>query len=813
MGNSIVNAVLKSPKIASLIILFILCLQIVLSLSIQKNTSPYFIGIDHPSRMDELGSYNVFNRSRDTALVLLTFPETGIFDNQVVSLLEEIDERLNDIDLLEIIDLEALSVFTGIDISMLKQRTSSKESAIDLYNELIKKYESSSLDKLFASYLYPLRSIKSLYNTDNVYAELDEIYVQPNFEKKPDNLWPDHLKHDLLHNPLFVNSMVSKDGKSLVVSAESIIHEENAAANQLILKKLKAVVEKSIHNIPGLQVSAHYAGVPVVNDAISEVMEEDNATFFPLVIAVVILLLIMIYRSLKLAMLCAVIAVCSIVMTMGLIPIFGFNFNIVTTILPVFIITIAITDAIHVISDVRSRPNVQGHSNISESISKLFRPMLITSVTTSVGFFSLSLSEIDNIRSFGVLVGFSVLIAFVLSITLLPILLSKISLPELKEEKRNAFSTITNSMATKSRWLVAVIIICLPLAFWGLPSVYVDQASIKAFDEDKLVRTHNEEFIEAGYGTVPISVWFRAEEQNGILQHSLLSAIESAETLLSEHPDVANHVSILDFFDRMHQALEGPDNPLDLRETDRLKQYLLFLESGAEKDIEAILDGVTHSNTRIVISMKDDSSAIAGAVINELQSHFDSASLDGVEILYTSYGAETVNASNEVVDTQLTSIVVTFILITSILLFATKSIILSIVGLIPLAMTLIIMFSIMGIFDFSIDIGSSVVAGIALGVGIDYSVHLIEAIKRSLHIGNPQQTIVHALGQVIRPITISAFVISSGFSLLMLSGFQSLASMGLLITVAMIVAAIFSLFVLPRLFLLKDAYLYRKCFS
>jgi predicted RND superfamily exporter protein len=284
----------------------------------------------------------------------------------------------------------------------------------------------------------------------------------------------------------------------------------------------------------------------------------------------------------------------------------------------------------------------------------------------------------------------------------------------------------------------------------------------------------------------------------------------------------------------MHQALEGPDNPLDLRETDRLKQYLLFLESGAEKDIEAILDGVTHSNTRIVISMKDDSSAIAGAVINELQSHFDSASLDGVEILYTSYGAETVNASNEVVDTQLTSIVVTFILITSILLFATKSIILSIVGLIPLAMTLIIMFSIMGIFDFSIDIGSSVVAGIALGVGIDYSVHLIEAIKRSLHIGNPQQTIVHALGQVIRPITISAFVISSGlslscsgtlpitisafvissgFSLLMLSGFQSLASMGLLITVAMIVAAIFSLFVLPRLFLLKDAYLYRKCFS
>ena len=337
-------------------------------------------------------------------------------------------------------------------------------------------------------------------------------------------------------------------------------------------------------------------------------------------------------------------------------------------------------------------------------------------------------------------------------------------------------------------------------------------ASIQAFDEDRLVRTHNEAFIDAGYGTVPISVWFRTEEQNGIFEHSLLSAIKSAETLLANHPDVANHISILDFFDRMHEVLEGPGIPLDLGETDRLKQYLMFLESGAEKDTQAIVDGVTHSDTRIIVSMKDDSSATAEAVMSALQMHFDSASLDGVEILYTSYGAETVNASREVVNTQLTSIVVTFLLITSILLFATKSIILSIVGLIPLAITLIIMFIILGIFDFSIDIGSSVVAGIALGVGIDYSVHLIEAIKRSLHIGNPKETIVHALGEVIRPIATSAFVLSSGFSLLMLSGFQSLAAMGLLITVAMIVAAIISLFVLPRLFLLRDAYLFRKCF-
>jgi predicted RND superfamily exporter protein len=211
--------------------------------------------------------------------------------------------------------------------------------------------------------------------------------------------------------------------------------------------------------------------------------------------------------------------------------------------------------------------------------------------------------------------------------------------------------------------------------------------------------------------------------------------------------------------------------------------------------------------------MKDDSSATAGDLINLLKNHFKLFDLDGVEIVYTSYGAESVNASNEVVNTQLTSIFISFILIIVVLFIATKSLYLSIIGLIPLVMTLFFMFGIMGIFSYPIDIGSSVVAGIALGIGIDYAVHLFEAIKRSLNQVDPRQVITQALNQVILPICSSALVISSGFSLLMFSGFQPLSNMGLLITVAMLVSALFTLIVLPKIFLFKDAYFFRACFS
>ena len=126
-----------------------------------------------------------------------------------------------------------------------------------------------------------------------------------------------------------------------------------------------------------------------------------------------------------------------------------------------------------------------------------------------------------------------------------------------------------------------------------------------------------------------------------------------------------------------------------------------------------------------------------------------------------------------------------------------RSVMTAIVGMIPLSATLATMFGVMGLFGFPLDVGSSLVAGIAFGIGIDYAIHLIEAIRRTPLTHSRLETIQIALSQVTLPILVSALVLSSGFSLLLLSGFKSLASLGLLVMVAMIVSAIFSLIILP----------------
>jgi predicted RND superfamily exporter protein len=206
--------------------------------------------------------------------------------------------------------------------------------------------------------------------------------------------------------------------------------------------------------------------------------------------------------------------------------------------------------------------------------------------------------------------------------------------------------------------------------------------------------------------------------------------------------------------------------------------------------------------------MKDDSSASIEGLMQSLEHAIKPILPANVELVFTSYGAITVAAANEVLKSQIISMITSLILVLAIVSLVFKSFMTGVVSLIPLCMTLATMFGIMGLLGFSIDIGSSVIASIAFGIGIDYSIHFVEAIRRTYHATNPLKGIEAALGQVFTPISVSAVVISSGFSLLLLSGFKPIANLGLLITVAMLMSALFSLVILPVILRVNSAYLY-----
>lgn len=787
----------------------VLVLLVVLSvfsvLNIEKNTSAFFLEKTHPARADHIGHQQVFSRSGYSTFVLLRLNEAlDIYRNELVSELEAIHESLDPISLLEFVDHQYLAEKYGLQLNAENRVFKDKEEAITLYNSLIQEHKKSQLDTDFAQYLFPLKAIKSLINTDNIYEQDDELIIESSYKKRTS--WTEFEKDQIAENLLLQGSMFSTDERGALVQIEFAIDDEDTALNLALTKKIEQTISALTAQSAIIE-SVHYAGGPILNNAISEVMQKDNATYFPLVILFVLTTLVIFFRSILCAIYGLLIAVLSILFTMALMPIFGVSLNIVTTILPVFIITIAVTDAIHVMSDVSRSSESSQLSAVKQSIRKLFRPMFLTSLTTGIGFLSLSLTEISNIYGFGIMVAVSVVIAFVLSITVLPLLLtlrpihSKLQTPE--SSKLNILVEQFNCTVTERKWpAVLCFAMAASITLMGLPALKIDQASIDAFDEQSTLHQDNAQFIESGTGSVGLTVWFHGETESAILSSEMLSLIQDVQRIASQHEMYVDSLSLIDFLQRIHTVMQGQDaEALDLDNSELIRQYLFLLEGGSERDLESVVMVGDYKQTRLALSLARDNSVAVGEIITAIENVMQDKLPEGVEVSYAGYAWMVYATAEEVFVSQLNSLLCSLIAISLIFLIVFRSLSVTLIGMLPLSATLITMFGVMGIFGFPLDIGSSLVSGIAFGIGIDYAIHLIEAMRRVSYSNNRINVIRLALAQVTFPIGISAIVLSSGFSLLLLSGFKSLASLGLLIMVAMLVSAVFSLVIMP--FVLK----------
>ena len=167
---------------------------------------------------------------------------------------------------------------------------------------------------------------------------------------------------------------------------------------------------------------------------------------------------------------------------------FGVTLNIVTTILPIFIITIGVTDAIHLLSKTtEASSSTLIKDAIFNKVSKLYRAMLLTSITTALGFFSLSFTEIINIQDFGIMVGLSSIIAWAVSVFVLPAIMSLISYQAKGEASTFLLFSYIEKLAQKQTLQRSIVLIVLLISISAIGSTgfYVDQQNLNSFKEMK----------------------------------------------------------------------------------------------------------------------------------------------------------------------------------------------------------------------------------------------------------------------------------------------------------------------------------------
>lgn len=776
------------------------------------NASPYIVNKQHPLRISQQVLSETFTNTGEQVLVVLDLGE-DLFSPDMLKRIALLSS-----------DLEQLKITDKSDTDTLK-KLANKYDLDSQYKDIISEgIDLFDRDKLLAfkealpgsatpeEYAHidtillksnPVLKVRSLSTVENLVDDNDFLIAEKLLASLPETkTQATSTKLQALDNKLFENILIDENAHVTNLQVELKILGDDSPnmilAYQAILDLL-AQHEFSEH--------AYLSGVPVVNAEIGQVVDNDNKQFFPFVILVILAILYCTFRKLSVVLLSLAVAILTMVWTMGSMALLDVKQNIVTAILPIFLISIAVADSIHYISAYLFRINNNTNKAVADTNAHLMQPMLLTTITTIFGFLALSYSDLIFIKEFGLFVALGVGYAFVITIVLLPTLISHLKLAHQDTNKtgKDLFAnwtiTIINSCQARPRRLAAIVIVFISACVFSASNLRVDNHSTASFDQDAKIRLDEAKITNHLGGIYPVNFWFESKSPRQMIRPDVIRAIETIQQHINQFSQVGYTVSPTDFIKRINKVLTNGNHELPRPlEKNLVSQYLLLYENSNGQDLRNVLD-MSYSNARLVALFKTDQATQFEEVIDSVKNLADKTLPSDIELKITGYGAEIVLATELVVHGQITSICIAILLIGGLMIIYFKSVIVGLAGIIPLTLTILINFALMSLAGVPLDIGTALISGIAFGIGIDYAIHFITILKNEAQKqGSIKQAIEATIGDTARPILVNSLSLGLGFLVLAMSDFASLRQLGYFVSISMIACALLTLFILPMIF-------------
>ncbi|UUY08830.1 MMPL family transporter [Pseudomonas sp. J452] len=809
---------LHRPWLMLGLLLLISALAVVAMGRLEVNSTPYMIDKSHPSRVADSDTKRLFSNTGEQAIIALENPQGNIFNPASLKLVAELTRAFQAIDLVQPADSDKLQALRsdprlqaevdailadGLEPADQPRLAALKARLVE--SGALSHTQEAWLDSL-QTRLVPIRKVRSLVTIENMLTLDGALDVHPLMPRVPqDQAGLAALRDETLGNPLFLDSLVARDGSATSIQVEFNIAQDDSPAMLQAYQAIVAITDqvKSDDRI-------YLSGPPMIAAQTASNMEQDNQTLLPAVLLVILLVLFVSFGRLQGVVAPLLIAIFSLIWTLGLMAACGVKQNIITSIMPVFIISIAVCDAIHFLADyyrnLPSNPDRQARIDTAFSVmQQLFWPMFVTCMTTLVGFFSLVWTDVTFIREFGIFTGLGIFFAWLITLVFLPaiVILWKAEPPRhglLVSDKLDRMIARLGHFTRYGKKLALGMLVLIVLCSWYVvENLRVDNQVIGYFEEDSHIRQDDAAINAKFGGTTPISVMIESQQVDAFKDPALIQAVAKIQEHLRARSEVGFTYSAADFVKRLHQvtqdsfAAEQYRLPADISGP-LLAQYFLLYENANGRDLFDVVDR-RFQNGRVLAILHTDRSSEVGAVKQDVLAYAQQVLPAGMTVRVSGYGEVLVATTDAVVWGQINSILSSPALIVLMVMVMFLSIRLGFVALLPLLFTLVGISALMALTDTDLDIGTSIIAAITFGIGIDYAIHVIAAMRHSQ--GTVQEATQYALQHCGKPILLNTLALGLGFLVLCMSGYQSLVNLGLFIALTMLFSALFALLVLP----------------
>jgi len=614
-----------------------------------------------------------------------------------------------------------------------------------------------------------LDDVTSLVNARATRGEGDELIVEDLLEE-----WPRSqadlvaLRERVLANPLYLDSLVSRDGRLTTVTIEPVVYSP-AGSEDAPLAGFEATeeaepsttakprymtdrenadmvkaVRKVMHRYRDSETEMFLAGMAVVEERLEDEMQADIARFLGLSTLVIVVVLYAFFRRVSGVVLPLLTVVLALATTLGGMALLGISLSLTTEILPSFLLTIGVCYSVHILAIFFQALDrgLAREDAICHALAHSGLAVLMTGLTTAGGLASFAWAEVAPVAELGIVGPLGVTLAVIFALVLLPALMAVVPLRDPGGVQR-----------AKNAWLTDGVVACgrvsarHPWAVLGVSALLVVLASagvsrLRFANDYFLWFPEGEPLVEATKlidrefkGVVTLEAIIETGEENGLYAPDLLRRLEAVgranHSFRQGELFIGKTVSLVDIVKETHQALNENRAAFYTIPDDRrlVAQELLLFENAGSDDLEELVDS-QFSTARIRMKIPWADWMLYPEFLDEMRHHLVSILGEDVPFHLTGFCTVMARAASSFITTMAQSYTLALLIITPLMIFLLGSLGRGLLSMAPNLMPILLTLGLMGWLDIPLDMSTTLIGGIIIGLAVDDTIHFMHRFNR-----------------------------------------------------------------------------------